>query len=289
MVAGDAVFPAAATKTPKSMNQYFFAKVSFLRQQNDGTIKKESEQYLVDAMSFTETEARVIKEVGESVRELYIDSVARSPITEVVTYGDTDLWFKCKVVYKDVDPDSGKEKKTTLYILVNANDVNEAYDRCKDHLKEMLVPFEIPKVEETAICEIYQYEKPVPAGYIKRGESQSFVNQAQKDEDALDAEWDRVNEKDNSEAIWAAMPIKEKDSLVYCINDGHYDPEIQGDSYKSAIEADAKRKGVDPKVYENLITYVECIVMNKHGHMDDDDDDDDERYVYKEGDEDGEY
>ena len=167
MVAGDAVFPAAATKTPKSMNQYFFAKVSFLRQQNDGTIKKESEQYLVDAMSFTETEARVIKEVGESVRELYIDSVARSPITEVVTYGDTDLWFKCKVVYKDVDPDSGKEKKTTLYILVNANDAHEAYERCKDHLKEMLVPFEIPKVEETSICEIYQYEKPVPKGMVK--------------------------------------------------------------------------------------------------------------------------
>ena len=77
MVAGDAVFPAAATKTPKSMNQYFFAKVSFLRQQNDGTIKKESEQYLVDAMSFTETEARVIKEMGESVRELYFDSIAQ--------------------------------------------------------------------------------------------------------------------------------------------------------------------------------------------------------------------
>jgi len=165
MVAGDAVFPAAATKTPKSMNQYFFAKVSFLRQQNDGTIKKESEQYLVDAMSFTETEARVIKEVGESVRELTMDAISRSPITEIVPYGDTDLWFKCKVVYKDIDPDSGKEKKTTLYILVNANDAHEAYERCKDHLKEMLVPFEIPKVEETAICEIYQYEKPVPAGY----------------------------------------------------------------------------------------------------------------------------
>ena len=288
MVAGDAVFPAAATKTPKSMS-YFQTKVSFLGEQENGTVKKITKQFLVDAMSFTETEARVIREVGESVRDLYFDSIAHSPIQEVVSYGDTDLWFKCKVVYKDVDPDSGKEKKTTLYILVNANDVNEAYDRCKDHLKSMLVPFEIPKVEETAICEIYQYEKPVPAGYIKRVESPSFVNQLQKDEGALDAEWDRVNEKDNSEAIWAAMPIKEKDSLVYCINDGHYDPEIQGDSYKSAIEADAKRKGVDPKVYENLITYVECIVMNKHGHMDDDDDDDDERYVYKEGDEDGEY
>jgi hypothetical protein len=97
-----------------------------------------------------------------------MDAISRSPITEIVPYGDTDLWFKCKVVYKDVDPDSGKEKKTTLYILVNANDVNEAYDRCKDHLKSMLVPFEIPKVEETAICEIYQYESQCRRGTLSQ-------------------------------------------------------------------------------------------------------------------------
>lgn len=167
MAAGDAVFPAAATKNTKKTMSYFHTKVSFLRQQDNGLVKKETEQYLVDAMSFTEAESRVIKEVGESVRELYIDSVARSPITEIVPYGDTDLWFKCKVVYKDIDEATEKEKKTTLYILVNAADAHEAYERCKDHLKEMLVPFEIPKVEETAICEIYQYEKPVPAGYTK--------------------------------------------------------------------------------------------------------------------------
>jgi hypothetical protein len=242
MVAGDAVFPAAATKTQKAMS-YFQVKVSFLRQQNDGTIKKESEQYLVDAMSFTETEARVIREVGESVRELTMDAISRSPITEIVPYGDTDLWFKCKVVYKDVDPDSGKEKKTTLYILVNANDVNEAYDRCKDHLKSMLVPFEIPKVEETAICEIYQYEKPVPAGYKPT--------------------------KDNSESIWSALHEDAKRAVRFCINDGHYDTERSSErSVALAIESDAKHRGMDPKAYRDLITYVECIVMNKHGHMD---------------------
>lgn len=234
------------------MNQYFFAKVSFLRQQNDGTIKKESEQYLVDAMSFTETEARVIREVGESVRELYFDSIAHSPITEIVPCGDTDLWFKCKVVYKDVDPDSGKEKKTTLYILVNANDVNEAYDRCKDHLKSMLVPFEIPKVEETAICEIYQYEKPVPDRYKPT--------------------------KDNSAEVWASLPEKSKESIKFGINDGHYDEDIQGRFLDETFAVDAIRYGMEKKAFKALIAYVECIIMNKHGHMDDDECDEDGEY-----------
>jgi len=149
------------------MSSYFHVKVSFLRQADNGLVKKTTEQYLVDAMSFTETEARVIKEIGEGIREITVDDISRSPIKEVVFYGDTDMWFKCKVVYKTMDEATEKEKKVTLYILVNANDVDEAYSRCKEHLKEMLVPFEIPKVEETAICDIYQYEKPVPAGYAK--------------------------------------------------------------------------------------------------------------------------
>ena len=165
--------PRPQLKHQKSMS-YFQAKVSFLGELENGTVKKITKQYLVDAMSFTETEALVIKQLGNT-EELYFDSIAHSPITEIVPYGDTDLWFKCKVVYKDVDPDSGKEKKTTLYILVNANDAHEAYERCKDHLEEMLVPFEIPKVEETAICEIYQYEKPVPAGYKAVGNGPMFT------------------------------------------------------------------------------------------------------------------
>lgn len=225
----------------------------------------------MDAMSFTETEARVIKEVGESVRELYFDSIAHSPITEIVTYGDTDLWFKCKVVYKDVDPDSGKEKKTTLYILVNANDVNEAYDRTQEHLKEMLVPFEIPKVEETAICEIYQYEKPVPAGYTKRETVPTFGSPAYDKYAERQATRNVSENKDSSPLIWKEMAPEVKQAIRFCINDGHYDPERSGEaSVALAIESDGKRRGMDPKAYKDLITYVECIVMNKHGHMDED-------------------
>jgi len=274
--------PRPPLKHQKTMS-YFFAKVSFLRQQNDGTIKKESEQYLVDAMSFTETEARVIKEVGESVLELTMEAISRSPITEIVTYGDTDLWFKCKVVYKDVDPDSGKEKKTTLYILVNAKDVDEAYSRCKDHLKSMLVPFEIPKVEETAICEIYQYEKPVDPRYkkldaviheiVSEGHTKTstpavFVNHA----------WQT---KDNSAEVWAALPEQSKESILFGISDGHYDEDIQGRFLDETFAVDAIRYGMEKKAFKALIDYVEIVVLSRAGNHDGDEG----GFAYTEGDE----
>jgi hypothetical protein len=134
---------------------------------DNGLIAQIVEQCLVDAMSFTEAEARITAEIGEGMREVEMMAIAKSPIKEVVMYGDTDLFFKCKVCYVLTDEDTEKEKKITTYLLVNANDAREAYDRCEEHLKEMLVPFTIPKIEESPIIDVYQYQKSAPAGFKK--------------------------------------------------------------------------------------------------------------------------
>lgn len=154
------------------MSQWFQSKVKFLRQMDNGLIKQIVEQYLVDAMSFTEAEARVMKEVGEGMREVETVAIAKSNIKEVVFYGDTDLWWKVKVTYNLMDEDTEKEKKVTTYLLVNANDLKEAYERTEEHLREMLVPFQIPKIEESPIIEIYQYEKPLAKGLRKVEETE---------------------------------------------------------------------------------------------------------------------
>lgn len=139
------------------MAEWFHAKVKFLRQMDNGLIKKVTEQYLVDSLSFTETEARVMQEAGEGMREVTMIAVSRSPIKEVVMYGDTDLFFTVKVKYSTVDEVIEKERKVTMVLLVNANDVKEAYERTESHLKDMLVPFQITKVEESPIVEVFQH------------------------------------------------------------------------------------------------------------------------------------
>ena len=139
------------------MAEWFVAKVKYLRQMDNGLIKQHSEQYLVDSMSFTECETRVMKEVGEGMREVTMMAIAKSPIKEIVPYGDTEIWFKCKVQYIDTDEETEKQKKVTTYLLVNANDAKEAYERTEVHLKYMLVPFSIPKVEESPIVDVFEH------------------------------------------------------------------------------------------------------------------------------------
>jgi len=158
------------------MPEWFQTRVKFLKQQDNGLIKAISEQYLVDAMSFTEAEARIQQELRQGQRDVTLVSVARSPIKEVVVYGDTDLWFKVKVTYTAQDEESEKERKVTTYLLVNANDVQEAYARTQEHLKEWLIPYQVPKVEETGIREVFQHVPGLRSG-LRRLEEDELAEQ----------------------------------------------------------------------------------------------------------------
>lgn len=145
----------------------------------NGLTQRVSEQYLVNAMSFTEAEARIIVEVQGGQREITMASISKSNITEVVFYGDTDRWHKCKVTYVVTEEDAEKEKKITTYLLVNAEDVKEAYDRVQEHLKEMLVPFQVPKIEETPIVEVFGFQAGFRAG-LRRATADDY-----EDEEAI--------------------------------------------------------------------------------------------------------
>ena len=139
------------------MATYFEAQVSYLKQNENGLINTVKEIYLVDALSFTEVESRLTEELSASNRQIIVNAIKRSDVKELVIIGDTDFWFKVKVTYSVNDEESEKAKKITLILLVNANDIDEASERAREHLKEMLVPFEIPKAEKSKIAEVFQY------------------------------------------------------------------------------------------------------------------------------------
>jgi hypothetical protein len=67
------------------MAQYFTVKAVFEIEDNKGKVKKQTETYLVDAMSVTEAEARIteyLSERGES--EFEVKSASKSNIISVI-------------------------------------------------------------------------------------------------------------------------------------------------------------------------------------------------------------
>ncbi len=139
------------------MKTWFMCKVKYQKEEENGRMKNVNEPYLVDAMSFTEAEARIYEELGSVIRgEFVVSGISKSKIIDVFHYDDSDVWYKCKITYS-VEEESGKEKKIKHYMLVSASDVKQAYERIYESLDNMLVTFSVPEVVETPILEIFPY------------------------------------------------------------------------------------------------------------------------------------
>ena len=156
------------------MRVWFLCKVKYAKENEEGLLKNVSEQYLVDAVSFTEAEARIYDMLGSVIRgDFQVTNISKSNIVDVFSYEDIDIWHKCKITYIVTDADSGKEKKVTQFMLVTAHDVKEAFERIFESLNNMLVTFRVPEVTESPIVEIFPYEKddeellPQPGANLK--------------------------------------------------------------------------------------------------------------------------
>lgn len=146
------------------MNYWFECKVSYERQADSMGMKKVSESYLVDALSFTEAEKRIIKEVRPfvSVGELEVVNIRRARITELFLNeeAEDDRYFRAKVNFITVDEKSGSEKKTSATMIVKSDSLPNAVTELKAQLDSQMASYEIAAVTDTQILDVFQYEAP---------------------------------------------------------------------------------------------------------------------------------
>ena len=146
------------------MNYWFECKGSYERQADSMGMKKVSESYLVDALSFTEAEKRIIKEIRPfvSVGELEVVNIRRARIAELFLNeeAEDDRYFRAKVNFITVDEKSGSEKKTSATMIVKSDSLPNAVTELKAQLDSQMASYEIAAVTDTQILDVFQYEAP---------------------------------------------------------------------------------------------------------------------------------
>ena len=107
----------------------FETKIKYEKMMEDGTNKIVSEFYLVDALSFTEAEARTVDEMRTLTSgEFEIAAIKKVNYAEIIkSEGNNEgTWFKCKLAFITIDEKSGKEKKSNVSYLVEGSDLEIA-------------------------------------------------------------------------------------------------------------------------------------------------------------------
>jgi len=125
-----------------------------------GTQKAKTEPFLVDAISYTEAESRITEEMSAYLSdsdEIKITNIKVANFAEIHPFENSDRWFKSRISLIAFDEESGKERKTNQYLLVQANDVKEAYENTVTVMKDTMGEYTIPAVAESPIMDVFPY------------------------------------------------------------------------------------------------------------------------------------
>lgn len=138
------------------MALWFETKVKYEKIQENGSTKKVNEPYLVDALTFTEAEARIIEEIKPFMSgEFTISAVKKTKVAEIFFDERGDKYYMVKVMFITPDEKTGVEKKSASFILVQASDFQGAVDRFNEGMKGTMGDFEIASITETPLMDVY--------------------------------------------------------------------------------------------------------------------------------------
>lgn len=139
------------------MANWFECKVKYDKLQENGSAKKVSEPYLVDALSFTEAEARITEEQRPFISgEFSVDAVKRTRISEIFFNEGADRWYMVKVAFISIDEKTASEKRTISQILVQASNFKQALENFTKGMAGTMADYEIVQITETPLMDVYK-------------------------------------------------------------------------------------------------------------------------------------
>lgn len=144
-------------------SNWFECKVRYMKTMEDGSEKTVTELYTVDALSFTEAEARILEEMAVYVSgELKIANINPAPYSEIFFSNvlDDDLWFKVRLAFITINEKTEKEKRTYQTYLVQSKSSERAMRYVDEIMGKTMIDYELKSLSETNILDVFEHCAP---------------------------------------------------------------------------------------------------------------------------------
>lgn len=141
--------------------KWFETKVKYDKLMENGLMKTVTEPYVVDALSFTEAESRIMEEISVYLSgEMTITDIKPASYKEIF-FSDMeadDRWFKTKLQFITIDEKTEKERKQNIYYLVQAGSVQRAVKAIDEMMGKTMIDYTISSIAETAIVDVFEHK-----------------------------------------------------------------------------------------------------------------------------------
>jgi hypothetical protein len=141
---------------------WFECKIRYEKTMEDGLQKKVVETYVVDALSFTEAEQRIMEEMSSYISgEFEVNDIKRAAYKEIFFSEDelADRWYKAKLQFITIDEKTEKEKRSNVNYLVQASTFQQAVNNIVTAMGGSMIDYVIAAVTETQLMDVFEYRK----------------------------------------------------------------------------------------------------------------------------------
>lgn len=142
--------------------QWFECKIRYDKVMEDGLQKKVTEAYVVDALSFSEAEERIIEEMSSYISgEFDVADIKIASYKEIFFSDDdmADKWFKAKLQFITIDERTEKEKRSTVNYLVQAGSFGGALKNINEVMGGTMIDYVVASMAETTMMDVFEYKK----------------------------------------------------------------------------------------------------------------------------------
>lgn len=143
------------------MANWIETKVRYEKTLENGTKKMVSETYLVDALIFSEAEARITEEIAPYMQgDFSVSAVKRTNIAEIFFSEDAsaDKYYKVKAAFISINEKTLSEKRSNVSYLVKEENLVDALNCFQAGMKGTMADYEIVSVSKTAIVDVFEYK-----------------------------------------------------------------------------------------------------------------------------------
>lgn len=141
--------------------EWFETKIRYEKTMEDGLLKKTTEAYVVDALSFTEAEETITQEISSYISgEFTVTDIKKAAYKEVF-FSDNprdDKWYKVKIQLILLDEKSGKEKLTAVNYLVQSNTFQNAVNNIETVMNSGMQDWKLFSMTETNLMDVFEHD-----------------------------------------------------------------------------------------------------------------------------------
>lgn len=142
---------------------WFECKIRYEKTMDDGLQKKVTESYVVDALSFSEAEERIIEEMSAYISgDFTVQDIKKAAYGEIFFSDDAsaDRWYKAKLQFITIDEKTEKEKRSSVNYLFQAGTMNGAMKNIEEGMGSTMIDYSVTSVQETQLMDVFEYKKP---------------------------------------------------------------------------------------------------------------------------------